>query len=174
MPPSRCAAQTVTAVPCSTSRRAPITPPAAQPREPRPGIDLRALVPAEERKAFDMRRYVQGLVDEDALYDALPLRRCTMKITARTRAPACALAEIGRCCAPCTGNVDPDVRLFDFAGRSIAGVGALVSACYLVATFANIPGRFDFVPESWRLRAPRRPSAYRCCSPRPLRRRWRT
>jgi DNA polymerase-3 subunit epsilon len=45
----------------------------------------------------------------DALYDALPLRRCTMKITARTRAPACALAEIGRCCAPCTGDVDPAV-----------------------------------------------------------------
>ena len=31
-------------------------------------------------------------------------------------------------------------RLFDFAGRSVAGVGALVSACYLVATFANILG----------------------------------
>lgn len=31
-------------------------------------------------------------------------------------------------------------RLFDFAGRSIAGVGALVSVCYLVATFANILG----------------------------------
>jgi DNA polymerase-3 subunit epsilon len=43
----------------------------------------------------------------DALHDALPLRRCTMKITARTRAPACALAEMGRCCAPCTGDVEP-------------------------------------------------------------------
>jgi DNA polymerase-3 subunit epsilon len=43
----------------------------------------------------------------DALHDVLPLRRCTMKITARTRAPACALAEIGRCCAPCTGDVEP-------------------------------------------------------------------
>ncbi|HSK96540.1 MAG TPA: DEDD exonuclease domain-containing protein [Euzebyales bacterium] len=43
----------------------------------------------------------------DALHDALPLRRCTMKITARTRVQACALAEIGRCCAPCTGEVEP-------------------------------------------------------------------
>ena len=47
----------------------------------------------------------------DALHDVLPLRRCTMKITARTRAPACVLAEIDRCCAPCTGTVDPDVYL---------------------------------------------------------------
>jgi DNA polymerase-3 subunit epsilon len=41
----------------------------------------------------------------DALHDALPLRRCTMAITRRTEAPACALAEIGRCGAPCTGRV---------------------------------------------------------------------
>jgi acetyl-CoA carboxylase carboxyltransferase component len=45
------------------------TPPAAEPREPKAGIDLRALVPAEERKAFDMRRYVQGLVDEGSWYE---------------------------------------------------------------------------------------------------------
>jgi DNA polymerase-3 subunit epsilon len=43
----------------------------------------------------------------DALHDALPLRRCTMRIGARTRAPACALAEMGRCAAPCTGDVSP-------------------------------------------------------------------
>ncbi|MBW3604209.1 MAG: DEDD exonuclease domain-containing protein [Actinobacteria bacterium] len=44
----------------------------------------------------------------DALHDALPLRRCTMRIGARTRAPACALAELGRCRAPCTGELTPD------------------------------------------------------------------
>jgi acetyl-CoA carboxylase carboxyltransferase component len=44
------------------------TPPSAEPREPK-AIDLRALVPVEERKAFDMRRYVQGLVDEDSWYE---------------------------------------------------------------------------------------------------------
>ncbi|HSJ43668.1 MAG TPA: DEDD exonuclease domain-containing protein [Euzebyales bacterium] len=43
----------------------------------------------------------------DALHDALPLRRCTMRIGARTRAPACALAEMARCAAPCTGDVSP-------------------------------------------------------------------
>jgi methylmalonyl-CoA decarboxylase subunit alpha len=36
--------------------------------EPKP-TDLRALVPASERQAFDMRRYVRGLVDEDSLFE---------------------------------------------------------------------------------------------------------
>ncbi|HEV2888953.1 MAG TPA: carboxyl transferase domain-containing protein, partial [Frankiaceae bacterium] len=45
------------------------TPPSAEAREPKAGIDLRALVPVEERKAFDMRRYVQGLVDEGSWYE---------------------------------------------------------------------------------------------------------
>jgi len=43
----------------------------------------------------------------DALHDALPLRRCTMRMGARTRVPACALAEMARCAAPCTGDVSP-------------------------------------------------------------------
>ncbi|MFL6130259.1 MAG: acyl-CoA carboxylase subunit beta [Mycobacteriales bacterium] len=38
------------------------SPPAGEPRQPGKG-DLRALVPASERQAFDMRRYVRGLVD---------------------------------------------------------------------------------------------------------------
>jgi acetyl-CoA carboxylase carboxyltransferase component len=44
------------------------TPPAQPAREPKP-TDLRALVPASERQAFDMRRYVRGLVDEDTLFE---------------------------------------------------------------------------------------------------------
>jgi len=44
----------------------------------------------------------------DALHDALPLRRCTMRIGRGTAAPACALAEIGRCAAPCAGEVTPE------------------------------------------------------------------
>jgi methylmalonyl-CoA decarboxylase subunit alpha len=43
-------------------------PPAAEPREPAPA-DLRRLVPASERQAFDMRRYVRGLVDADSLFE---------------------------------------------------------------------------------------------------------
>jgi acetyl-CoA carboxylase carboxyltransferase component len=33
------------------------------------GIDLRALVPASERQAFDMRRYVRGLLDADSFFE---------------------------------------------------------------------------------------------------------
>jgi acetyl-CoA carboxylase carboxyltransferase component len=43
-------------------------PPAAEPREPK-RADLRALVPVSERQAFDMRRYVAGLVDEGSFFE---------------------------------------------------------------------------------------------------------
>ena len=35
------------------------------------------------------------------LYDAFKLRRCTTRLSARTPSAACALAEMGRCSAPC-------------------------------------------------------------------------
>jgi acetyl-CoA carboxylase carboxyltransferase component len=44
-------------------------PPAAEPRAAKPGVDLRGMVPAEDRKAFDMRRYIKGIVDEDTLFE---------------------------------------------------------------------------------------------------------
>jgi acetyl-CoA carboxylase carboxyltransferase component len=46
-------------------------PPAAPRKEPKPADAgrLRALVPERERQAFDMRRYVRGLVDEDSLFE---------------------------------------------------------------------------------------------------------
>jgi methylmalonyl-CoA decarboxylase subunit alpha len=43
-------------------------PPAGEAAEPAPA-DLRALVPVSERQAFDMRRYVRGLVDEGSLFE---------------------------------------------------------------------------------------------------------
>jgi acetyl-CoA carboxylase carboxyltransferase component len=44
------------------------TPPAA-PARPAGAGDLRAMIPASERQAFDMRRYVRGLVDEGSLLE---------------------------------------------------------------------------------------------------------
>jgi acetyl-CoA carboxylase carboxyltransferase component len=49
-------------------------PPAAEPRDPlrssKDGaVDLRKLVPPSERVAFDMRRYVKGLLDEDSFFE---------------------------------------------------------------------------------------------------------
>jgi DNA polymerase-3 subunit epsilon len=36
-----------------------------------------------------------------AVHDAVPLRRCTGRLSVRRPSPACALAEMGRCGAPC-------------------------------------------------------------------------
>jgi acetyl-CoA carboxylase carboxyltransferase component len=43
-------------------------PPRRAAREPVP-TDLGALVPVSERQAFDMRKYVRGLVDEDSVFE---------------------------------------------------------------------------------------------------------
>jgi len=43
-------------------------PPYDEPRDAGKG-DLRALVPVSERQAFDMRRYVKALVDEDSFFE---------------------------------------------------------------------------------------------------------
>lgn len=40
-----------------------------------------------------------------AVYDAVPLRQCTARLSVRTVSPACALAELGRCGAPCQHQV---------------------------------------------------------------------
>jgi acetyl-CoA carboxylase carboxyltransferase component len=44
------------------------SPPATETREPEP-IDLREVVPANERLAFDMHRFVRGLVDEGSFFE---------------------------------------------------------------------------------------------------------
>jgi acetyl-CoA carboxylase carboxyltransferase component len=44
-------------------------PPAAVAALPDEGIDLAALIPASERQAFDMRRYLRGLVDAGSLFE---------------------------------------------------------------------------------------------------------
>ncbi len=41
------------------------------------------------------------------VYDAVPLRQCTHKLSVRTPTPACALAELGRCAAPCEHKITP-------------------------------------------------------------------
>ncbi len=42
------------------------------------------------------------------VYDAVPLRQCTHKLSTRTQTPACALAELGRCPAPCEHRITTD------------------------------------------------------------------
>ena len=45
---------------------------------------------------------------KEALEEFLPIRRCTKAMSAGTRFAPCALADIGRCVAPCDGRVDPE------------------------------------------------------------------
>lgn len=42
------------------------------------------------------------------IYDAVPLRQCTLRLSTKTRTPACALAELGRCPAPCEHQITPE------------------------------------------------------------------
>ncbi len=43
------------------------------------------------------------------VYDALPLRQCGHTLSIRTPTPACALAELGKCPAPCEHKITPEV-----------------------------------------------------------------
>ena len=52
---------------------------------------------------FGNRTAAQAAID--ALLDVLPLRQCTTRLSPRTARPACVLAELGRCGAPCTGGM---------------------------------------------------------------------
>ena len=45
---------------------------------------------------------------KEALEEIFPVRRCTRAMGARTRFAPCALADIGRCPAPCDGRTDPE------------------------------------------------------------------
>lgn len=66
----------------------------------------------------------------DALLDVLPLRQCTGRISARTTGPACVLAELGRCGAPCTGamSVEAYAVVAAQAADMLAGDGRAVLA----------------------------------------------
>jgi len=50
------------------------------------------------------------------VYDALPIRQCTLALSARSTTPACALAELGRCPAPCEHRISPQ----EYAERAAA------------------------------------------------------
>jgi DNA polymerase III subunit epsilon len=48
------------------------------------------------------------------VYDAVPLRQCSHKLSVRTTMPACALAELGRCPAPC----EHQISVTEYADRA--------------------------------------------------------
>jgi len=71
-------------------------------------------------------RYAERL--RDAIEDALPLRRCRDRLTpGRQVRSACALAEIGKCSAPCEDRISPQ-RYAELADRVVSAWRADVSA----------------------------------------------
>jgi DNA polymerase III subunit epsilon len=48
------------------------------------------------------------------VYDAVPLRQCSLRLSTRTPTPACALAELGRCPAPCEHRISTE----EYAARA--------------------------------------------------------
>ncbi|HYF12264.1 MAG TPA: DEDD exonuclease domain-containing protein [Actinomycetota bacterium] len=45
---------------------------------------------------------------KEAIEDVVPIRRCSTSMRVSTRFAACALADMGRCAAPCDGRVSPE------------------------------------------------------------------
>lgn len=54
---------------------------------------------------FSSRQLAQDACQ--ALYDAFPIRQCTQRISRNSSAAGCALGELGKCLAPCTGTDRP-------------------------------------------------------------------
>ncbi len=67
-----------------------------------PRLSLVRKTPADRDRALGpFRSQRAALAACDAIYEALPIRRCTTHLSPRRASPACALAEMGRCGAPC-------------------------------------------------------------------------
>jgi len=67
---------------------------------------------------------------KDAIEEVVPIRRCTTAMRATTRFAPCALADIGRCVAPCDGRADTE-RYGELVGgllSSLSSPGGLLAA----------------------------------------------
>ncbi len=60
---------------------------------------------------------------KEALEEVVPIRRCTQTMRAATRFAPCALADMGRCPAPCDGRIDPE-RYGELVGRLVSSLTA--------------------------------------------------
>ncbi|GIG95580.1 DNA polymerase III subunit epsilon [Plantactinospora mayteni] len=87
--------------------------------EPYPRLSLvRSLGPddAAYLGPFSSRRSAE--LAAAGVHDAVPLRQCTPRLSVRTTSPACALAELGRCPAPCEHRISVE----DYTARAVEPV----------------------------------------------------
>jgi DNA polymerase-3 subunit epsilon len=78
--------------------------------EPFPRLSIvRTIEAGRAQYLGPLRSQRQAETVRDAIHDAVPLRQCTDRLSLRRAVrAACALAGIGRCSAPCEGEVAPD------------------------------------------------------------------
>ncbi len=76
----------------------------------RPGPEPGALL-----GPFSGRRTAQAAID--AVLEAIPLRQCSPRLSPRRASSACALAELGRCLAPCLLRITPQAYGSDLVER---------------------------------------------------------
>ena len=83
---------------------------ALDPREAWPRLKV-----VREAKPGDGRIYLgpfgssaRARLAKEALEEVAPIRRCSTSMGAATRFAPCALADMGRCLAPCDGRTDPE------------------------------------------------------------------
>lgn len=81
---------------------------------------------------------------KEALEEAFAVRRCTKAMGVRTRFAACALADMGRCLAPCDGRVDPGAygELVASLTSALAAPGGLLAT--LETRMATLAGAERF------------------------------
>ncbi|MGI8760668.1 MAG: DEDD exonuclease domain-containing protein [Jatrophihabitantaceae bacterium] len=73
-----------------------------------PRLSIVRAPPADGACLGPLRSQRQAEVVRDAIHDAVPLRRCSDRLSVRRAVrAACALAGIGRCAAPCEGGATP-------------------------------------------------------------------
>ncbi len=78
----------------------------------------------------------------DAVHQAIPVRPCALRLSSHTPTNACALAELGRCAAPCEHRVSVDeyasTAVSPFRAATTADVGPLIEALLeRINTFAR-------------------------------------
>ncbi len=69
---------------------------------------VRALAPTDTAYLGPFRSRQAAELAAAGFHDAVPLRQCTHRLSRRTTMPACALAELGRCPAPCEHRITPE------------------------------------------------------------------
>ncbi len=94
---------------------------------------------------FPQRRSAEAAAA--AVYEAVPLRQCNQRLSLRRTAPACALAEMGRCVAPCEHRVTPEEyaqQAADPVRRAVTGdPGPLVEALRARMERLAAAGRYE-------------------------------